>query len=491
VTTAQPSGRHTSDGQQDPFGQDALSQIGFQGVPYNPAVAGGIVGVDIAGHIRLGSPNFMPKYQHTDQVQYLNTLSWLRGSHQVKFGADVMTPMNNEYVDIPSTRGNLGFTNQFTGNAIADFMLGGYGMFFNPLDRIGSEDQLALNPPGLINNNQQTNSTTAPVFLLRDGFPSNYLDPANIVLSRLLIRAANPNGDNATVQQFAAGVERQIGSDLAVSADFIGNFGRQIAVLRNLNQPANGNGERPYPNFAHIQWRDPIGESQYYGVDVSAEKRYGRGYSWRMAYTISEARDQAPEHLAATSGRQQDTNDLQAWEGPSDFDVRHRFVGNFVAEIPVGAGRAWDAGTVGNAILGDWTASGIYTARTGRPCTVTQGSLEGATWMPNLVGDPEGAAEVDNHFNVAAFQPVPAGTFGNAGRNILFGPGFVTFDLSLQKRVNFTDRVSTSFRWDVFNLFNRANFGNPNSNITGSTVGTITTLAGDPRVMQFSVRLFF
>ena len=269
--------RGVSDGQQDPFGEDGNVQIGFQGVPPDPTVTGGIVGVDISGHIRLGSPNFMPNYQHTDQVQYLDTLSYLRGRHQFKVGVDLMLPMNNRYVDIPSTRGNVGFNGQYTGDAVADFMLGyvrqaelsnvhivnqrryshaffaqddwratdrltfnlglrydfmspsyeadnrmanfdpqsgslvfasedsledrtlvqpdrnnfaprfgvvyqaaeftilrgGYGIFFNPLDRIGSEDQLTLNPPGLINNNQTT--TAAPLFLLRDGFPDNYL----------------------------------------------------------------------------------------------------------------------------------------------------------------------------------------------------------------------------------------------------------------------------------------------------------------------------
>jgi len=585
--------RGVSDGQQDPFGQDGLAQIGFKGVPADPAVLGGIMGVDIAGHIRLGSPNFMPKYQHTDQVQYLNTLSWLRGRHQVKFGADIMLPMKNEYIDIPSTRGNLQFSGQYTGNALADFMLGwartaelsnvhkvnqrrysyaffvqddwrpsdrltinlglrydymtpsfeadnlmanfdpntgslvyasdgsmaeralvnpdrnnlgpragfvyqvtpktilrgGYGLFFNPLDRIGSEDQLSLNPPGLRNINQQTTSTTTPVLLMKDGFPANYLDPANVVLSRLLIRAANPDGTNATSQQVAIGMERQLGGDFVVSADFVANKGSNISVLRNLNQPANGNGARPYPNFSHIQWRDPIGESTYKGVDFAAEKRMSDGYSFRVAYTWSDSRDQAPEHLAATSGRPQDTNNIDAWEGPSDFDVRHRVVASFIAESPVG--RSVDLGSAGNAILGHWTVSGIYTARTGRPFTVTQGGLEGATWLPNLTGDPAGQETVDNWFNAAAFTRVPAGQFGNAGRNILRGPGFATFDLSLQRRLAFSPRFAATLRWDIFNVFDRANFGNPNADITGATVGTISTLAGDPRVMQLAIRFHF
>lgn len=584
--------RGISDGQQDPFGQVGPM---VPGVPSNPVVAGGVTGADISGYLRLGSPNFMPKYQHTDQVQYLNSLTWLKGAHQLKFGADVMVPMNNQFFDIPSTRGNLGFTGQFTGNAMADFLLGwarsaelsnvhivnqrrqafaffvqddwrptqrltfnlglrydymspsyeadnrmanfdpktaslvyasdgslearalvkpdrnnlaprvgvvyqldertvvrgGYGVFYNMLDRIGSEDQLALNPPGLRNISQTTTSTTTPVLVMKTGFPANYLDPSNIVLSRLLIRAANPSGVSAVSQQMAIGAERQFGTSYVVSADFVGNIGRQIAVLRNLNQPANGNGARPYPNFAHIQWRDPIGESNYKGVDLSFEKRFSAGYGYRVAYTISSARDQAPEHLSATSGRPQDSNNIAAWEGPSDFDVRHRFVANFVVDSPVGASKRFNLGGVGNAILGDWTVSGIYTQRSGRPFTVTQGSLEGASWVPNRTGDPKGQETVDSWFNVAAFERVPAGVFGNAGRNGLRGPNYIAFDMSLQRRIPIRNRVAASLRWDVFNLFNRANFGNPNADITTTTVSTITSLAGDPRVMQFSIRLHF
>jgi hypothetical protein len=587
--------RGISDGQQDPFGNDGIAQIGFQGVPADTAVLGGIPGIDISGHLRLGSPNFMPKYQHTDQVQYVNTLTWLTGRHQVKFGADIMAPMNNEYLDIPSTRGNLGFNGQFTGNAFADFLLGyarqaelsnvhivnqrrhamaffvqddwratdrltlnlglrydfmspsyerdnrmanfdpasgtlvfasdgslearalvkpdrnnvaprvgfvfaandrtiirgGFGVFYNSLDRIGSEDQLALNPPGLRNINQTTSSTTTPILFLRDGFPPNYLDPSNIVLSRLLIRAASPDGTSAMFRQVAVGVERQIGEQFVVSADLVGNYGSNIAVLRNLNQPANGNGARPYPDFAHIQWRDPVGDSEYLGLDLSGERRFTNGIGYRVSYTLSEARDQAPEHLAATSGRPQNTNDIAGWEGPSDFDVRHRLVVSFVAELPFGEGKPYAESGAGAAVLGGWTVSGIYTARSGRPFTVTQGSLEGATWVPNLVGDPEGDKTVDSWFNVAAFERVPAGVFGNAGRNSLYGPGYMTFDMTLQRRFSISDRIALSARWDIFNLFNRANFGTPNSNITAANAGTISSLAGDPRVMQLAFRLHF
>ncbi len=595
--------RAISDGVQDPFGVDGMEQIGFKGVPDDPRIRGGIVGIDIPGHLRLGSPNFMPKFQHTEHFQWLDTVTWLRGNHQWKAGFDVMAPMKNEYLDIPSTRGNLQFSGQFTGNALADFMLGyaaraelsnvhvvdqrmyatsffvqddwnagdaltlslglrydfmtppyeandrmanfdpetatlvfaedgsledrtlvkpdrdnfaprigavyrlndrtvlrgGYGRFYNLFDRIGSEDQLALNPNGLRNVVVQTPSTTTPALLLQDGFPADYLDPENINYSRLLIRAADPNAERAEVDQFGAGVERSLARDFVVSLDLIGSQSRNLAVLRNLNQPLPGtrdaNGPLPYPGFAHIQWREQTGTARYYGADVSIEKRFNHGYSYRLSYTYGDSRDQAPEHLAASSGRPQNGRDLDSWEGPSDFDIRHRVVGNFIAELPFGEGKPWANEGIGRAILGGWTVSGIYTYRSGRPFTVRQGTNNvgpGATGLPNLVGDPNSGGEsIERWFNPAAFEKVPSGTFGNAGRNILRGPDWMTFDASLQREFAISQRFAASLRWDVFNVFDRANYGLPDSNLDSRTVGVISSLAGDPRAMQFSVRLHF
>jgi len=86
---------------------------------------------------------------------------------------------------------------------------------------------------------------------------------------------------------------------------------------------------------------------------------------------------------------------------------------------------------------------------------------------------------------------VPSGTFGNAGRNILRGPGWITFDTSIQRRITFSDRFNSTIRLDIFNVFNRANFGLPAANIAGPGAGVISSLAGDPRVMQLSVRFAF
>ena len=593
-----------NDGTQDPFGESGMAQIGFRGVPEDPRVAGGIVGIDIDGHLRLGSPNFMPKFQHTDQFQYLDTLTWLKGRHQWKFGADIMFPMRNEYFDVAPTRGNLRFQSTFTGNAFGDFLLGypnraeltnvlvvnqrlwstsffvqddwkvsdsltlnmglrydfttpsleadnrmanfdpsgsgslvfasdgslsdralvspdrnnfaprigaiykfsdrtilrgGYGVFYNQFERIGSEDQLALNPPGL--RNIQINSpsgATAPVLFLRDGFPPNFLDESNLVIRNLKLRASAEDSPRTVVQQFGGGVEHQLGRDFVVSADLIGSFTRNLAVLRNLNQPLPGtrdaNGPIPYPDFGNIQLREMTGEANYKGMDLSFEKRLSNGYSYRASYTLGSARDQAPEHLNASSGRAQNGRDLESWEGPSDFDIRHRVVANFIAELPFGEGKPFLQDGLGKHILGGWLVSGIYSARTGRAFTVTQGNNNvGAdqTGLPNLTGDPEGPETVEQWFNTAAFTQVPSGVFGNAGRNTLRGPGWVTFDMSVQRRIDITGRVNATLRWDVFNLFDRANLGLPERNIASANAGVISTLAGDPRVMQLSIRLAF
>ena len=99
-------------------------------MPHDPLFDGGIIGITIDGYFgggglgRMGSPDFLPKFQHTSQFEFLDTLSWLKGDHQFKFGVDVLAPMKNEYLDVPATRGSLRFRGRFTGNPVADFLLG-------------------------------------------------------------------------------------------------------------------------------------------------------------------------------------------------------------------------------------------------------------------------------------------------------------------------------------------------------------------------------
>jgi hypothetical protein len=591
--------RARSVAEQDAFGVSTSSEIGLKGVPDDPRFNGGLPGTSFSGCCRIGTADFHPKFQNTDQLEYIDSLSKVVGVHQLKAGADLMMPMKDTFLDIPATRGSFTFNGRFTGNSIADALLGyvqaaqlssyyevnqehwatsffvqddwkaanklsvnlglrydfitpaletsnrianfdpatgtvlaardgslydrglvhpdrnnlaprigavytvtgrtvlrtGYGVFYNLFDRIGSEDQLALNPPGLINNSVSTNSTTTPVFLLKDGFPGNFL--TTIDYSRIRLRIVDQNARKTYYHQVSGGIEHQVGDAFGISADVTTTLGRNISLLRNLNQPLNGSGPKPYPTFGDLEYRENKGTSTYNGLDLTLERRFRNGYSYNLAYTLSKSTDQAPEHLSnGGSGGQQDTNNRAIWNGPSDFDTRHRFVATAIVELPFGPNKPYLQGGMGSALLGGWQASGIFTTRTGRPFTVTQGNNNVgafATGLPNRIGDGTlSSPSVDKWFDPSAFQAVTSGTFGNSGRNILRGPGWMTIDLSLQKKMMTAGRHDLSVRWDVFNLTNRANLGLPNRDVANTgTVGTISSLAGDARIMQFSIRIAF
>jgi hypothetical protein len=260
-----------------------------------------------------------------------------------------------------------------------------------------------------------------------------------------------------------------------------------------LNQPLpsgagnNALGPLPYPNFGFIEWRSDNGQSDYKGVDVGLEKRFARGYALGVAYTLGKSQDNASEQLTTQGSNAfpQNSRDFTAWYGPSDYDVRHRFSANFVWNLPLGS----------NLMARDWTLSGIYTAHTGHPFTVNQsGNNVGTnmTGLPNVVGDPSGPKTVDEWFNTAAFQAVSSGTFGNEQRNRLTGPGFQNLDLALQRQVRLNPRLGVTLRWDIFNVFNTVNFGLPNRDVSSpATLGTISSLASDPRTMQIAARFTF
>jgi hypothetical protein len=385
---------------------------------------------------------------------------------------------------------------------------GGYGIFYNLFDRVGSEDQLALNVPGLINNTV-TSSSTAPLFFLKDGFPSGFLspprlDPAAGDLKRIRIRAVSHDAPKTTIQQASVGFQREVIRNVVLSLDGVYTKGTNLASLVNLNQPlpnaAGGNtlGAVPYPNFGpFIEWRAQNGRSEYKGIDFGLEKRFADGYGFGVSYTLGSSKDNASEQLTTQGSNAfpQDSRNFDNWYGPSDYDVRHRLAVNFVGELPFGKDKRWLSSGAGRAILGGWTLSGIYAWRSGRPFTVNQSTNNVGTSMtglPNLVGDPAGPKTVDQWLNKDAFQLVTSGTFGNERRNQLRGPTWKSFDMSLSRGFRFNQRLGATLRWDLFNAFNATNLGLPNRNLaSASTLGTITTLSGDARTMQLSLRLAF
>lgn len=389
----------------------------------------------------------------------------------------------------------------------------GYGIFYSLLDRQGSEDQLALNPPFLIDNAAFVPATsTQPLFFLSQGFPASYLNPADLNLQLAHIRAANVYSPSPSVQQWSFGLQRALPANFVIEANYVGTKSTHLNAVFNLNQPVNG--QFPYPDFGYVEYRTAIGNSSYNGLDLTVERRFHTGLALRLAYTYSKNIDDLPQPLEnGGSGNVQDPRNFHAWHGLSDFDVPNRVVLSYVWELPFGKGKPFASQGLVSKIVGGFTTSGSYTYASGRPYTPNSGgSIESsidpagsATAVPNVIGTPHTVRNVDCWFYTSAnsacqtlaphlhdaFALQQPGQFGNEGRNPLRGPHTSAFDFALHRNFQITERTALQFRWEVFNLTNTVQFGLPNTDLSSGSAGAITTLASDPRIMQFALRLSF
>ncbi len=397
----------------------------------------------------------------------------------------------------------------------------GYGLYYSVFERYGSEDQLALNPPFLINKTPAVASNaTAPVFFAQNGFPSNFLDPSTINLNQLQafhIRTMNPHDPTPTVQQWSFGFQRQLGSEWTAELDYVGTKSTHLDTLHDLNQPTiNGSQSSrkvPFPNFGYIEYTNAIGYGNYNGLEATLTRRFSKGVSLRAAYTYSRSIDNTPEELESNSGGPPNGNNFNQWYGASDFDVPHRVAVSYVYELPFGSGKSMLNHGLASYIFGGFRTSGVYTYYSGHPFTVTAGGTLSsaldpygqATAVPDLVGKPQLVGNpncwwyASQNKQCAVFAPqatdafaLPApGVVGTSGRNTLRGPHITVFDASLLREFPIRDAANLEFRWEVFNVTNTPEFGQPNSDFSSGAAGTITSLSGDPRVMQFALRLSF
>ncbi|HEX4066511.1 MAG TPA: TonB-dependent receptor [Acidobacteriaceae bacterium] len=397
---------------------------------------------------------------------------------------------------------------------------GGYGIYYTLFERIGSEDELALNPPFLIN--KQLVSNTAPVLSPSTGFPSGFLDPTTVNFSNLTafhIRSVPVSDPDPYVQQWSFGIQRQIGQSWAAEVDYVGTKSTHLDVIRDYNQPliANGvsTGVLPYANYGQIEWTSPIGYGNYNGLQASLTRRMTKGLEIRAAFTRSRSLDNTPEELESNSGDAPDGRNYATWYGPSDFDIPNRVAVSYVYDLPFGRGQAMlQHGPLAWA-LGNWETSGVYTYYSGHPFQVNENDGNHnsildpygyTTATPNLIGKPHTIGDPDCWFFSSkdsacsahapagltdAYTTTAVGAIGNVGRNTLRGPGVDVFDASLLRNFPITEGWNIQARWEVFNVTNTPEFGQPNGNITSGSVASITSLAGDPRIMQFALRVSF
>jgi len=402
---------------------------------------------------------------------------------------------------------------------------GGYGVFYTHTVRQGREGLLGFNPPYLVDNLLQTGVTgaaaiaSAAPFRLVNGYPSGLLDPTTLAptISR---RAQDASQRTPYIQQYNIGVQYELRSDMVLDVAYVGNKGTKLNGFRNLNQRAvitnpdgsQAAGNRPYPAFGDIQWMENRVSSTYKSLQLRLEKRFTNGLTGNVSYTLGEALSGAPDHISTSGGgagidtgvfrEPQDGNNLRAEYGPTEFDIRHRFVASYIWELPFGRGRHW--GNSWNRAMdlafGGWQVTGIHVLQSGLALTAT---LSGANVVnlggerrarPNLVGEPElseSQRTLARWFNTDAFAAfaVPQ-AFGNAGVGIMRGPGVANFDFTFAKNFQVTDRRYFQFRTEIFNAFNHPNFGPPNIARDSSGFGQILS-AAPARIIQFGVKFYF
>ena len=329
---------------------------------------------------------------------------------------------------------------------------------------------------------------------LENPFPNNFPFPYPASATAFQRNLATPY-----IQQWNFGVQQQIGRSRVLEVAYVGSKGTHLIDSRDINQPhpsPNPNNLRPNPYFSDVDVIESAANSVYHSLQARLEQRLYKGVSLLASYTYSKSIDDSSGFFSTTGDPNfpQNSYDLSAERGRSDFDIRQRFTLSYAYDLPIAKGHRW---------IGGWQSFGVLTFQTGQPFTVAllpnndnantgQSQLGfGANDRPNVVGNPGISNPGPSAwFNTAAFAIAPYGHFGNAGRNILDGPGLETVNFSIVKNTAFNERLTMQFRSEFFNLLNHTNFNLPNNFLGSATFGQLVS-AQDPRRIQFGLKFLF
>jgi hypothetical protein len=408
-----------------------------------------------------------------------------------------VSPKTLMRLDTNNVAPRLGFAYKLRDETI---VRGGAGVFYGDHPTIGASSRLPANPPYQVNVSYATDSIT-PIVTLESGFPADALEP--VFSPFLTFNAWDPEAPQAEAYHWNTNVQQEL-PWLVVELGYTGSRGANLSVNWDPNAPLPGPGtvasRRPFPQFGGINGLRYDGTSSYHAGHVRIDRRLRHGLSVIGHYTYAKSIDLGGANFISGDLVYRDPRNIQLDRGLSSFDVRHNLVVSYIWDIPVGSGRRVDLRNPWlNAVIGGWQFNGLTTARSGTPFTpsLSVNPAQSGHARPDRIGDgnlPRGERSVDQWFDPAAFAaPVPF-NFGNAGRNILFGPGLFNTDFGLFKR----------FRWDAggrsrelqirleaFNVFNQPHYAQPNATVDLLQAGRITAIVGTMREMQLGVKLLF
>jgi Carboxypeptidase regulatory-like domain len=314
------------------------------------------------------------------------------------------------------------------------------------------------------------------------------------------INALNPALELPSQWNYSIGVQRELGGGYFVEATYVGNRGEHLIRQPDINRPtfdalrANAalpaaqrvstNFLRPYKGYSAIRMRMSDADSEYNSLQLYATKRRGQ-IQFTVSYTLGKATTNASGN--GDNDTAEAPGDLEYTRGPASFDRRHALVNTFTYRPPY----LIDRNDWLSAIAGGWELSGKMRYQSGQYLTPTGDSSIGGRRADYVGGEVSiDDANETRWFNTAAFTVPAEDQRGTAKVGQIEGPSFYQWDLSLRKNFRFSERFNLTPIFDVFNVFNRVNLGNPTTNVSSGAYGTIGS-AQPSRQFQFGVRMDF
>ena len=422
------------------------------------------------------------------------------------------------YPDKNNFAPRVGFSFQATDRMV---LRGGYGVFYQYVNRIGSESQLAQNQPFLkFVADSRTTATSTPIFFLQNGFPGPAYANAQTPLYIQKTNWQDPNQRTSYVQQFSIGPQYQLTPNTILEAVYVGNLGHKMNRLRNANQGfitgfTGGvpNVTFPYANLnsggthAFLELATNDGNTNYNGLVTSLRRSMSHGLAYQFSYTYAHAFSDYADNLTAGS-TPQNAYDYEHEYSNSPFDQRHRFVASAQYKLPIGrGGMLLNNDSTASKLIGGWQFNAIVTLEAGNPFLITATDLTqtggnhamyancnsdafaGATSDRNAITTQSASGR---YIVPSAFSQPATGTFGTCKPRPYAGPGRHNEDLSVFKQFEFTELRKLELRFEFFNALNHPNLASPSASIaTPATFGKISGTVNNARQIQMAGKFYF
>ena len=402
-----------------------------------------------------------------------------------------------------------------------------FGVFFTPVD-MNTWCNQRHNVPFVFPETQQSDNFTPAPGILSSNF--NFGQPV-LGQTTVSFTAMDPHAPSQYIEQWSLSVEKSLGHESTLELGYLGSHGVHLQRAHLINNAPPGPGaigpRRPFKTLTFvadtvlpdnvvvvppatgcpsgtvcfpvstINLLENTAQSWYDAGYVNVRRRYTHGLTFLANYTWSKNLSDAPDFRSAMfeSSIPQNNADLASEKGPA-CDVRHRFALSAVYDLP-----GMKTGRVG-AVTKNWQVSTVYQVQTGFPFTISvfgdtanSGTVLGENPIrATVTGEPVfggGTKTAEAWFNTAAFAAPAAFTFGNAGRNSVYGPGMQTLDFAVVRLFTLTERAKFQFRGEFFNALNHTNLGTPDRFVNTPQFGTITESTTPGREIQLSARLLF